>query len=512
MASAGDSILGAELVEMLGRGPNAAVWTARDGDGKTVAIKIFDPGPRSEEHVRPTFERGIATLHQALLLDEKGASALAPVHAGALDGLAVRYEYFDNGSAAGIPALGWNVPRTLEFFGRVCRAVAGLHEIGLAHRALKPSNVLVDDNLHPLLVDPGMIGPRDPSLTGADLLYRAPEENGEEGLESPTVDVFSLGMLLWFLLLGSDPDEPYERFAKLDSLKRFPPGLVRIVRKATAIDAAARYQWIEELEADLARYTQHHLVGLGDLAPGDDYPKYAVSSLPARPLPRKPAGVAVPVRPSHEPKRRIPRSLERAVAWLGVATVAIATLSMLLAPAPTPSAAGVFGMALTLGLAFSTLLLKPLPASPLLGRLAAFGAVLVVLMPLELERLAVLRWSFTLEHGSDEARAKVAKFLARAGARDLRGARLEGGELFRADFGRADLRMANLARANLSGSNLSESNLTGADVRDAKLGGADLLLSNISEAKGWLEAHCDRFTAMPESWACVNGHPVGRGN
>ncbi len=509
MASAGDLILGAELVEMLGRGPNATVWTARDADGKTVAVKLFDPGPRSEEGVRPTFERGIATLHQALLLDEKGACAFAPVHAGALDGLAVRYEYFDNGSAAGIPALGWAVPRTLEFFGRVCRAVAGLHEMGLAHRALKPSNVLVDDNLRPLLVDPGMIGPRDPSLTGADLLYRAPEENGEEGLESPTVDVFSLGMLLWFLLLGSDPDEPYQTFAKLDSLQRFPPGLVRIVRKATAHDPAARYQWVEELEADLARYTQHHLVGLGDLAPGDDYPKYAVSSLPARPLPRRPA-VSPTVRPSHEPKRGMSRSLERTVGWLGVAVAAIGIGSVLLLSAPSPSAANVVGIGATLGLALSTFLLKPLSASPLLGRLAAFGAVLAVLIPLELERIAVLRWGFTLEHGSDEARAKVAKFLARAGSRDLRGARLQGGELVRADFGRADLRMANLSRANLSGTNLSESNLAGADVRGANLNGADLLSSNIPQANGWLEIHCDRHTAMPERWVCVNGHPAGR--
>jgi hypothetical protein len=512
MVAAGDLILGAELVEMLGRGPNGVVWTARDSDGKTVAVKLFDPGSRMEELARVTFDRGIATLHQALLLDEKAACSLAAVHAASLDGLAVRYEYFDNGNAAGIPALRWNVPRILEFFGRVCRAVAGLHEIGLAHRALKPSNVLVDDNLLPVLVDPGMVGPRDSSVTGPDVLYRAPEENGEDGLESPTVDVFSLGMLLWFFLLGSDPDEPYQTFAKLDSLKAFPPGLVRIVRKATAHDPAARYQWIEELEADLARYGQHHLVGLGDLAPGDEYPKYRVSSLPARPVPRRLAA-SVPVRPSlPEQKRGIPRPVERAIGALGLASVVLASAGLFLASAPSPSAASAFGVVATVGLAFSTFLLKRLRASPILGRVAAFGAALVVLIPLELDRLAVLRWSLTFEHGGDEARAKVAKYLARSGERDLRGARLEGGDLGRADFGRADLRDANLSRANLSGTNLSESNLAGADIRGANLGGADLLASNIAEAKGWLDAHCDRFTAMPESWACVNGHPVGRGD
>jgi hypothetical protein len=254
------------------------------------------------------------------------------------------------------------------------------------------------------------------------------------------------------------------------------------------------------------------LVGLGDLAPGDEYPKYRVSSLPARPVPRKLRTVA-PARPSlPEQKRGIPRSIERAIGWLGVASVVIGGASLFLSSAPSPSSASVFGLIATFGLAASTFLLKRLPASPILGRVAAFGAALALLIPLELDRLALVRWSLTFEHGSDEARAKVAKYLARAGARDLRNARLEGGDLGRADFGRADLRMANLVRANLSGSNLSESNLAGADVRGARLGGADLLASNISQAKGWLEVECDRFTAMPESWTCVDGHPVGRGD
>jgi serine/threonine-protein kinase len=510
MATPGEVVLGVRLLEMLGRGPNGTVWTARNSEGKTVAVKIFDAATHARDNDEATFKRGIDTLQEVVALDQRGTCALPRVHAIAPDSLAVSYDYFDNGSAAGIPALCWDVPRTLEFFGRICRAVAGLHELGFTHRALKPSNVLVDDRLLPVLADPGMIGARDPSLTGADVLYRAPEESGGEGLESPTVDVFSLGMLLWFLLLGRDPDEPYEAFAKLDSLTKVPPGLVRIVRKATAHDPAARYQWIEELEADLARYGHHDLVGLGDLAQDDDYPKYGVSSLPARPARRK-SEAATDRAPGYaESKRGLPLALQRGVGWFGVGGVVIGLVSLFLASAPSPSAASTFGVVSTVGLALSTLLLKPLPASPLLGRFAAFGAVLAVLIPLELERLAILRWNLTLEHGSDEARAKVAKFLARSGARDLRGARLAGVELVRADFGRADLRMANLSRANLSGTNLSESNLAGADVHGANLKGADLLSSNAFEAKGWLEAHCDRFTAMPRSWACVSGHPVSR--
>jgi serine/threonine-protein kinase len=513
MATAGDVILGVRLVEMLGRGPNGTVWTARDADGKTLAVKLFEPLPRASESGSVTFRRGVATLNQAVLLDAKGACSIARLHAVSVDELALSYDYFDNGNAGGIPALGWDVSRTLEFFGRICRSVAGLHEIGLTHRALKPSNVLVDDRLLPVLVDPGMVGPRDPNqgLSGADVIYRAPEEVGSDGVESPTADVFSLGMLLWFLLLGSDPDEPYQAFATLGSLAGRPPGLVRIVRKATAHDPAARYQWVEELEADLARYTQHELVGLGVVGESDDYPRYAISSLPARPARQRPdrQELGTP-RSDDRPERVAAWSTGRVAGWLGAAAVAAASVYLFAAPAPSPSAAEIFGIVSTLGLALCTLLLKPLPARPALGRIAVFGAVLAVLIPLELDRLAILRWQFTLEHGNDEARAKVARFLARHGARDLRGARLAGGDLVRADLGRADLRTAQLARANLSGTNLSESNLAGADVRGANLEGADLLSSNISEATGWLEARCNRFTAMPRSWACVGGHPASR--
>lgn len=204
----------------------------------------------------------------------------------ARNGLSFTYNYFANGNLRRACALNWGLERKLEFFGKICRGTGRLHELGIVHGALKPTNVLIDDSFEPVLVDAGVVGlaPATFPALPSQHIYVAPEQLLGNGTQSPTADIYSLGRLLWFLLLGHDPDENVEGLATLASLQGYPAGLLQIIRRATAHEPSVRYQWTREFERDLARYRLDEEVGLSENLADLSCRPFCVSSLPAPPL------------------------------------------------------------------------------------------------------------------------------------------------------------------------------------------------------------------------------------
>jgi hypothetical protein len=94
--------------------------------------------------------------------------------------------------------------------------------------------------------------------------------------------------------------------------------------------------------------------------------------------------------------------------------------------------------------------------------------------------------------------------IAYLGGAQLRGARMNGMDLFGANLAGADLRgadlgWANLSHADLRGADLRRANLVGADLSDAKLLGADLRGAHLADSD--LEgAIYDGFTQWPEGF------------
>ncbi|MBU8870134.1 MAG: serine/threonine-protein kinase [Gemmatimonadales bacterium] len=115
-----------------------------------------------------------------------------------------------------------DIKQRLELFKQVCLAIHHAHQKGIIHRDIKPSNVLVtlqDGKPVPKVIDFGVAKATQQSLTEKTLFteqgkmigtpaYMSPEQAEMTGMNIDTTsDVYSLGVLLYEILVGSLPFE-----------------------------------------------------------------------------------------------------------------------------------------------------------------------------------------------------------------------------------------------------------------------------------------------------------------
>jgi WD40 repeat protein len=184
---------------------------------RRVALKVLKRGDD-----RPSFIARFESERQALaMMDHPN---IARVHdAGATeDGR----PYFAMEYVPGIPITEYCDRNLLRFrerlllFQQVCQAVQHAHQKGIIHRDLKPSNVLVtlqDGKPVPKVIDFGVAKAVNQQLTEKTLFtetgmligtpeYMSPEQADLTGLDvDTTTDVYSLGVLLYELLVGALP-------------------------------------------------------------------------------------------------------------------------------------------------------------------------------------------------------------------------------------------------------------------------------------------------------------------
>ncbi|MEO5913724.1 MAG: serine/threonine-protein kinase [Luteolibacter sp.] len=112
------------------------------------------------------------------------------------------------------------IPQRLELFNKVTRAVQHAHQKGVIHRDLNPSNILVsmhDGTPVPKVIDfgiatGGLMGVDENPLEKYGAVgtpnYMSPEQANSDGNDVDTrSDVFSLGVMLCELVVGSTPFE-----------------------------------------------------------------------------------------------------------------------------------------------------------------------------------------------------------------------------------------------------------------------------------------------------------------
>jgi hypothetical protein len=152
-----------------------------------------------------------------------------------------------------LPWSSWRLDERLRHFREVALIVGRFHATDVPVGTMSPNYIAVDDELKPFL-----LGPRIAPRSGP---FVAPETASERVLNIRS-DIYSLGRLLYFVVAGEEPPREAREVPKLEELASHPAGIVRIIRKATCQEPDARYQFIDELLADLSQYREHLSVGV----------------------------------------------------------------------------------------------------------------------------------------------------------------------------------------------------------------------------------------------------------
>jgi hypothetical protein len=256
-----DLIPGYRLETLLGRGGMGEVYRATQLSlGRTVAIKLLFTELAKDDANVARFDKEAAALaalsHPNIVsILDKGRTAetyfLVMEH---IDGCSLR-EVMRSPTTLDTGA-------SLRASLQICRAMEYAHGRGVIHRDLKPENILFDEQAGgiPKVSDFGLADFTDkdtPSrfhLTESHMAmgtfaYMAPEQRMDARKADHRADIYSLGVILFELLMGELPIGSFE------PPSRRKPGLSKqvdiVVTRCLKSTPEERYQSATELIADL---------------------------------------------------------------------------------------------------------------------------------------------------------------------------------------------------------------------------------------------------------------------
>lgn len=237
------------LLAKIGEGGMGVVHLARRSDGDRVALKVLRPHIVGDDEARARLAREVSSLERirsrwvAEIVDADPWAPVPYVATRYVPGLSLHDHVVEEGPIEGRDLL-W-------FAGCLAEGLASVHAVGVLHRDVKPSNVLMEGRT-PILIDFGLARVADdPKLTHTGWLlgtpgYLAPEIlYGEDA--SAASDVHSWAATVAYAGTGRAPFGRGPSMAIMDRVRRgehdltgLPESLRGVVESALDPDPARR--------------------------------------------------------------------------------------------------------------------------------------------------------------------------------------------------------------------------------------------------------------------------------
>lgn len=271
------------IMRRLSSGGFGVVYVARREDGQLVAIKEFLPSalavrtPEDRGKVRPATPEASRRFRDGIEAFFREADTLTRIHDERV--IAVWDVFEANGTAYFVMPVEKGIslqaairgsPTPLQegfvrdVFVRACMGVEVLHEHGLLHLDIKPSNLWLRPDGSVVVLDLGASRWTDEEGRTGQLArtpgFAAPEQHGSVKVKDLTVrtDVYGLAASLWAALEGGSPTPAPQRRGKDKSilsarLGQRTPALLRLIDRGMALKPAQRYADVTAMRRELER-------------------------------------------------------------------------------------------------------------------------------------------------------------------------------------------------------------------------------------------------------------------
>ncbi|MGD2078324.1 MAG: protein kinase, partial [Chloroflexota bacterium] len=250
-------IRGYQLRELINEGNYAAVYRAyQPMTGRNVAVKVINPEIANQPDFIRRFE------FEAQLVARLEHPYIVPLYDywREPDCAFLVMRWLSGGNLqANLIQGAWQPIEAGKLLDQISAALATAHRQDVVHRDIKPANILLDEGKNAYLSDFGIarylastLDPDQPDFTASSPEYASPELLLGEPV-TPLTDVYSLGIILYEILVGKHPLSG--KWSDQGRVKRLPrhiplasatyPGLPKkvdeVIQRATARNPADRY-------------------------------------------------------------------------------------------------------------------------------------------------------------------------------------------------------------------------------------------------------------------------------